>query len=305
MERQAKHNRELAKYQNEQNIRLWQMQNEYNTPAQQMERFKAAGLNPNLIYGKGTAGNAQAITPYQEDRTNQSLSAPNLMSLQNATSHYFQNKILEGRAKQEQAKGERDEWLYKGKVTGRGIIGHDPKTNKPIYGEYEFASPFAYKHMMQTHLTESQQARVLTDASNLIKQAGVIDANIDNIKARTDFQKFTTKMNKAGINASDNVEWRMVYSLLTNGGSKDFSSVGKMGIATAEILFRALNVGGQLAGRLGLGGAGKKSARKFVHSSDKGMVRGSQSQAGSVKQTAAQRISNWERFNSVPVHSGY
>lgn len=30
----------------------WNMQNEYNSPAAQMARFKAAGLNPNLIYGQ-------------------------------------------------------------------------------------------------------------------------------------------------------------------------------------------------------------------------------------------------------------
>lgn len=34
------------------NIRLWNMQNAYNTPANQMLRFKEAGLNPNLIYGQ-------------------------------------------------------------------------------------------------------------------------------------------------------------------------------------------------------------------------------------------------------------
>lgn len=31
----------------------WNMQNEYNSPTAQMARLKAAGLNPNLIYGKG------------------------------------------------------------------------------------------------------------------------------------------------------------------------------------------------------------------------------------------------------------
>jgi len=30
----------------------WNMQNEYNSPTAQMARFKAAGLNPNLIYGQ-------------------------------------------------------------------------------------------------------------------------------------------------------------------------------------------------------------------------------------------------------------
>lgn len=32
----------------------WNRQNEYNLPANQMARFKDAGLNPNLIYGQGT-----------------------------------------------------------------------------------------------------------------------------------------------------------------------------------------------------------------------------------------------------------
>lgn len=33
----------------------WNMQNEYNSPKAQMERLKAAGLNPNLVYGNGNA----------------------------------------------------------------------------------------------------------------------------------------------------------------------------------------------------------------------------------------------------------
>lgn len=37
---------------------MWGKNNAYNTPQMQMERFKAAGLNPHLIYGQGSAGNA-------------------------------------------------------------------------------------------------------------------------------------------------------------------------------------------------------------------------------------------------------
>lgn len=40
----------------EDNVRFWNMQNAYNAPAEQMKRLKAAGLNPNLIYGKAEAG---------------------------------------------------------------------------------------------------------------------------------------------------------------------------------------------------------------------------------------------------------
>lgn len=35
----------------------WSMQNAYNSPEQQMARLKAAGLNPNLVYGSGAVAN--------------------------------------------------------------------------------------------------------------------------------------------------------------------------------------------------------------------------------------------------------
>lgn len=43
------------------NLAFWAMQNEYNSPQAQMQRFQAAGLNPNLIYGQGNPGNAGAV----------------------------------------------------------------------------------------------------------------------------------------------------------------------------------------------------------------------------------------------------
>ena len=48
------------------NIEFWKMQNQYNTPAAQMQRLKDAGLNPNLIYGSspaGASGSAGSIAP--------------------------------------------------------------------------------------------------------------------------------------------------------------------------------------------------------------------------------------------------
>ena len=48
-----------------QNIKFWEMQNAYNTPKAQMGRLKDAGLNPNLIYGSGSAntGIAGSVSP--------------------------------------------------------------------------------------------------------------------------------------------------------------------------------------------------------------------------------------------------
>jgi len=64
---QYKYQKKLAEQQNQFNLDMWKMQNEYNSPAAQMKRFQEAGLNPNLIYGQGNAGNASSapemVTP--------------------------------------------------------------------------------------------------------------------------------------------------------------------------------------------------------------------------------------------------
>lgn len=45
-------NLNLAKLQNSWNIDQWNRENAYNSPSGQMSRYKAAGLNPDLIYGQ-------------------------------------------------------------------------------------------------------------------------------------------------------------------------------------------------------------------------------------------------------------
>lgn len=46
--------------QRDDSIKFWEMQNSYNTPQQQMQRFAEAGMNPALAYGNGTPGNASS-----------------------------------------------------------------------------------------------------------------------------------------------------------------------------------------------------------------------------------------------------
>lgn len=58
-----KANMELAKYQNDFNLDMWNRNNEYNTPQAQMARYQAAGLNPNLIYGNGSSSTGNSSSP--------------------------------------------------------------------------------------------------------------------------------------------------------------------------------------------------------------------------------------------------
>lgn len=49
---------------NDQQLALWNLNNEYNSPVEQMKRFKEAGLNPMLAYTQGTPGNSSSPAGY-------------------------------------------------------------------------------------------------------------------------------------------------------------------------------------------------------------------------------------------------
>lgn len=57
--------RQLAQYQNAWNLTQWYRQNDYNTPLAQMERYREAGLNPNLAIGNSgnSTSTVTAATP--------------------------------------------------------------------------------------------------------------------------------------------------------------------------------------------------------------------------------------------------
>lgn len=62
---QFKYDQQLQEQQNKFNLDMWNLQNEYNSPSSQMQRFVDAGLSPNLAYGNISSGNASSA-PVQE-----------------------------------------------------------------------------------------------------------------------------------------------------------------------------------------------------------------------------------------------
>lgn len=61
------------------NTLMWNKANEYNSPSQQMARFKSAGLNPNLIYGQMTGGLAAPTMSAGSAPSPSQMQAPSLL----------------------------------------------------------------------------------------------------------------------------------------------------------------------------------------------------------------------------------
>lgn len=60
-DRQRADNILAAQWQRKWALKDWQRENEYNSPKQQMQRLKEAGLNPHLVYGNGATTTAGSI----------------------------------------------------------------------------------------------------------------------------------------------------------------------------------------------------------------------------------------------------
>lgn len=83
--------------QNRREKKMWKMNNQYNSPVEQMARLKEAGLNPNLVYGNGSVtGNTSSAPqahrlPTEQLNPLQVLSAYQNLRLQSAQADIARN----------------------------------------------------------------------------------------------------------------------------------------------------------------------------------------------------------------------
>lgn len=113
LDKQNQFNRDMQKDQQQYNKEMWEAQNAYNTPKSQLDRYRQAGLNPNLLYGQPNPGNAaQAATSGQASSSNAiARRAPIVDPLSMSTIQL--NQAL-AKKNEEEAKGKEIENQYKG-----------------------------------------------------------------------------------------------------------------------------------------------------------------------------------------------
>lgn len=76
-ERTIQAQKEQAQFAYDKDLEMWNRANEYNAPTAQMARLREAGLNPNLVYGKGATATSSAQLPkYNATRPEYNYSPP-------------------------------------------------------------------------------------------------------------------------------------------------------------------------------------------------------------------------------------
>ena len=104
-----KNQKKLMDYQNDINLRNWQLQNEYNSPSNQMKLLREAGLNPNLAYGNlgssvgasvGSVSHGSVNSNFQPSKlANYQLAAAQIENMQSQNENLkSQNKLIRAQA---------------------------------------------------------------------------------------------------------------------------------------------------------------------------------------------------------------
>lgn len=143
---------------NRQQRKAYREQQDYNTPAAQMQRYKEAGLSPYLIYGQGNSGNMSSPPPsYQYDSDFIGKGMGNYMS--------FKNFDMNQRLMNAQLQGMRTDNLTKDWIQGEKFSNMLRK-NLELLSDYPDLN---ISHVQETGKTGFAELTGFRRQSNILK----------------------------------------------------------------------------------------------------------------------------------------
>ena len=180
-ERRAR--RQQADYAYRKDIETFNRQNAYNRPQAQMERLKAAGLNPNLVYGQGAvANNAGQIPKYSAP--DQQYYKPQI-DLGGASNEFFRTQIMETQNEN---------------IKQNILLNKQRQINEAAktLGIFSDSQRKRIASMLASNTMQYQQdaARLTVDKTKAQIQG--IDENTKLIKLKQEFQNIKNKIEKQG-----------------------------------------------------------------------------------------------------------
>lgn len=206
----------------------WNMQNEFNSPKQQMLRFKEAGLNPNLIYGQmsnSPAVRSSSPQSYSPTAPQVDLTRPAGMmidqyydaQLKNAT---IDNVKAQADANQQNAllkamdvlKESKNIPNYENLATANANMRFNEAALKSEEYEQFLETKDLRKKSLQASI-DSVMSNISVNNETKIK----IQQEVANLKQTGELQKLEIELRKAGVSMSDPVILRILSQGLPMG----------------------------------------------------------------------------------------
>lgn len=208
------------------NRQMWELQNRYNHPVQQMARLQEAGLNPRLIYGSspgGAAGNAGAIPAgkapdYKISGANAVAAYQNARMVTAQTQNLNQmRKLNMARTIDAIASGQTKKFnLNLRKKAEASLL-------KGLFAESDQKRAQADKALQELDILNQQEKDLVAEAAvrveNLRKEGQIKDKDLL-------YATWRAEMAGKGVNVNDPVLLRTILTLLKNTGALDWIEEG-------------------------------------------------------------------------------
>lgn len=171
--------KDLMKYQFDLNQQAIAAQNEYNTPANQMKRLEAAGLNPNLVYGSGVDGNQSSAPSVSQANRRVDLGNP----LGDAYQAYIQGRANQAAVENtRQGTEESKARTLRTSAETLGILNDNKYKDATLDARIAHAEKVVEQQIASINKTYAE-------TSNIHATANKIQAEIDYYMARTGLTK--------------------------------------------------------------------------------------------------------------------
>lgn len=232
-------NKEIAEYSYSKELEMWNRMNEYNSPASQMQRYSNAGLNPNLIYGQGSSGNASSSPRYSQSPA----VSPTLsygynpaMQISSALGQFqdFQLRRAQIDNVEAQTAATRAKTITEGLVQGLKGIGIDAaetklSQSKELFpyqlsvkkGESQRQEALLLQGWKKLSLMSHQEQLMALQQSYLTNRVDQQSVEMEKKQAEALYAQYRNEWTKMGVTSGDNVLLRIFVRMLGQSGLSD------------------------------------------------------------------------------------
>lgn len=176
------------------NLEQWNRENEYNSPAAQMQRAVEAGMNPNMLYGSSTgsvASSGQARTTGQSGSQAAlpgSIAGSMLTSIAGSVNSYWQNESLRAQTRgadiDNETKGQRNEAEIRAIEEGiQKTMAEKLNIDQNTHNLKETAKNIAKLDEAQLGVLRVTLTKANEEIENLKKQREVMDKEMEEMDA--------------------------------------------------------------------------------------------------------------------------
>lgn len=215
-------NRELAEYSYAKDLEMWNRTNQYNSPQSQMARLKAAGLNPNLVYGTGAVANSSGTPPRYNPPQVQYSQMP-LFNIPQALSAYQDFALKSAQIDNVKANTESNIARTLTENSLRDDRGIMLRTQQSHEATKAGTTQIRQDLLRETFNSQADYAKGLLREQQLRLATGAKKIELYNQQKQLNeseilFRQFRNEFKRMGIESSDNILVRIIGRMLAESG---------------------------------------------------------------------------------------